>query len=614
MTMRRWPLALLGLAGLAYGAPPRVVTASSEAVGEGGVKHQAANAFDGLLSTGWAEGELGDGKGAWLEIRFDKPTDIASLSIFPGWLGGSDREIREYGRPKLLTLSIEVASGEPVVKQERLLDPGEEGPLRHDVIIEAKQAKAVRFSFDEVFSGGLYSDTFLAEVAVNLVAGAPPSAVADVSTWLQSEAGQKAADTHRTQAIAVYDAIKSAEFGDKDGFQKLMDWASDGAPYLRAKVATVPPGFRLHALQPDKTAIEGLLKLKDSNAIPAIERASLRVTGALAEDLKRRARLFDAYQELLGGGNRNVVPWGQEGIGKGALRSRGAPLDIAVDTYGGVYVADVGNHRVQRFGIETGVVDQVWGSKEAAVSEKWFERLGQAYASGAAPGLEPGQFVNPTDLDVIVGSDGDRVLVLDGAGRVSLIDPAGQISHVQKVGGDEVGIGPGEGHVLHTKGKVVVILGNEGFVYDLKDWTEQGTFKIEDGVPSSAVAFKNGKLGLVFGSKLIQYSLDGFRFGDMLGDSLGQGYEDWAVTLDERGKLWAVLDTGRVVKFKKPGKVDYAVTIGDYSLQGPRLAVFADHVFVTERDHILHADALDLLAKEQAGVPGEGTLAIPDAE
>lgn len=218
------------------------------------------------------------------------------------------------------------------------------------------------------------------------------------------------------------------------------------------------------------------------------------------------------------------------------------------------------------------------------------------------------------DLAIVPGKAGDKVLVLDARGRITVIEPNDDIGHVQKIAA-EVGIGPGaggEGHIVTTHGKVVVIWGNEGFVYDLGDWTELGKFTIEDGVPSSAVAFKNGKLGLVFGSKLVMYSTDGFRHGDLLGDSLGEGYQDWAVTLDERGKLWAVLDTGRVVKFKKPGKVDYAVTVGDYSFENPRLAVFADNVFITERDHILHADALDLRAKEAAGVVGAGTMKIPE--
>lgn len=608
-------LAALALSIPAFAAGPKPISASSEAAADDGTRRSAALAFDGLLSTGWAEGDLGDGVGAWLELRLPTPTDVSSVSIFPGWLGGADREIREYGRPKVVTITIDTASG-PVTKQERLLDPGDQGPLRHDVAIEAKGAKAIRIALDEVFSGGMYSDTFIAEVAVNLVAGAPPAPVTDLQTWLASDAGQTAANAQRAAAIALFDKIQ-AEDGDRDSFRTLMDWAADGAPYLRERAASkVPAGFRVAALQPDKTSIEALLKLKDSNAIPAVERASLRVTGALQADLKRRAKLFDAYQELLGGGGRNVTPWGQSGIGKGGLRGYGEPLDIVADSYGGLYVADIGNNRVQRFGIESGVVDKVWGSPEGDVTEVWFDKKREAYASGAAPGTELGQFSNPVDLALIPGKGGDSVLVLDAKGRITLIDPAENVAHVQEIKA-EVGIAPGaggEGHVLYGKGKVVVVWGNEGFVFNLKDWSEAGKFQLEDGVPTSAVMLKSGKLALVYGAKLIMYSTDGFRHGDLLGDSLGGGYQDWAVTLDEKGKLWAALDTGTVVKYKKPGKVDYTVTIGQYSLNVPRIAVYADRVFVTADDKILHADAYELHLKADSGQSATGTLDIPGDE
>lgn len=597
---------LLLWASAASAAPPRGVGASSEGIGDDGTRHAAALAFDGLLATGWAEGDLGDGVGAWIEVKFPQPVDVHSVSLYPGWLGGSNREIREFGRPKLVTLTLDTG-GAQVVRQERLLDPGERGPLRHDVFVEAPGAKSLRISIDEAFSGGLHSTTFIAEVAVNLVAGDQASSVTDVYDWLRSDAGQKAAADQRTKAIALFDAIQADDFGGGDDLRQLMDWAADGAPFLRSRVASVAPGWRVQALQPDKTSIEALLKLKDSNAIPAIERASLRVTGALAKDLQRRAKLFDAYQELLGGGGRNVAAWGTSGIGKGALRGYGAPLDIAVDSYGGVYVADTGNNRVQRFDIETGVVQKVWGAPEGDVTDVWFSGTREPYASGAAPGKEPGQFVNPVDLAVVPGKEGDGLLVLDGVGRITHLDAAGKVAHVQQVSG-EIGISAGEGHVLYEKGKVVVVYGNEGFVYKLSDWSELGRFELQDGVPSSAVMFKNGKLGLVYGSKLILYSTDGFRHGDLLGDSLGVGYEDWAVTTDEKGRLWAALDTGEVVKFKKPGKVEFKVPIAQYSIETPRIGAYADHVFVTTGDKILHENAYELHTRAQTGQSGTGAL------
>jgi hypothetical protein len=209
------------------------ISASSEASGTDGSKRTAGLAFDGLLSTGWAEGDLGDGAGAWLEVRFAQPTDLATISIFPGYLGGADREIREYGRPKLVTVKVETA-GEPVVKQERLLDPGERGPFRHDVALPVTKAKSVRLTIDEAFPGGLYSDTYISEVAINLTGGAPPpQAVVDAVSWLVSDPGKKASEAQRDAAIALFDKVHDSPVGDSDSLKILMNWASDGAPFAR---------------------------------------------------------------------------------------------------------------------------------------------------------------------------------------------------------------------------------------------------------------------------------------------------------------------------------------------------------------------------------------------
>jgi hypothetical protein len=577
-------------------ASAAVARASSEGTGDEDVRYVAGNAFDGLLATAWAEGVSGNGDGSWIELKFDKPIDVTSVSLWPGWLGGSNREIREYGRPKVVTVTLDTAAG-PVTAEARLLDPGSRGPIRHDVAVEAKQARGVKITLDEAYTGGIYSDTFIAEVGVNFVSGATPPAVQAVETWHTSEAGQKVADAHRLKAIALFDQVNANEFGDSDALHQLMDWAGDGAPYLRERARSVPLGFKMSAILPDKTSVEALLKLKDSNAIPAIERASIRTTGPLSEDLARRAKMFDAYRELLGGTNRIAPPWGTTGIGKGALQGLGEPLDIVIDDVGRIYVADVANNRVQQYDIEQGVQKRAWGTPEAGIVEDWFYRTRDAYAAASLPGTEPGQFTQPIDLALLPTGQGQDLLVLDAKGRVTRIASTGELAGTTTVKVDgQVGPG-GDGHILVSKGQVVVILGNEGVLLSPNDWTEKARFTLPDGSPRSATVLKNGKLALAFGDTLLRYSSDGFREGDILGDALGGGFQDWSVTTDEYGALWAVLDTGEAVKFKKPGKVEFRIKIAPYSIEAPRMAVIDDHLFVTSKDKILRVDALEVLER-----------------
>ncbi len=609
----------LGTVWLTASAAAATPTASSFATDREGVKHTAARAFDGQLSTGWAEGEMGDGEGSWIEVRFDRAVDVRTISLFAGNLAGPNRVIREYGRPKVVTLVLDVGADEPITKQERLLDPGSRAePLRHDVQLEADGVRSMRILVDEAYPGGIHSDMYLAEVAINMLSAEPAPAVARVSEWLASDAASKAVAAQRDAVVALFDAIEAEEFGDRESLFQLMDWAADGAPYLRQRVAkSVPVGFRLAALQPDKTSIEALLKLKDSNAIPAIQRASLRTTGGLSADLAKRAQMFEAYKDLKGGANLPAPPWGQSGFSKGSLQALGEPLDIVVDSFGGVFVADVANHRVQRFNMQSGLVDKVFGAADPGMTDVWFYKKREFYAAGSQPGDASGQFIHPVDLAIVPNKRaGDSLLVLDAAGRVTLISAAGSVVDTFKAD-FESPIGPavgGEGHVLYTKDRVVVLYGAEVATFSMEPFgTELSRFQINDRVPNSAVAFKDGKIGIATGKELVLYSLDGFRHGDVLLGSLTGTFQDWAVTLDEDGKLWAVTDSGDVIKFKRPSKIDFQVRLTEFSLAVPRLAVFDDLVFVTYDDKVIKEDALEIKARSDAG-DGAGNQLSLDQE
>ena len=161
------------------------------------------------------------------------------------------------------------------------------------------------------------------------------------------------------------------------------------------------------------------------------------------------------------------------------------------------------------------------------------------------------------------------------------------------------GVG-GEAHVAVAGKKIIAVWGNELFAFDL-DGESLGTFPIKDGVPNGIVGFRNGKVGLLFSDSMVLYSPDGFRHGDVLGDTVPDGYEYWDAALDEKGKLWVVTDSGWAIKYKKPGTVDYQTKISDYSLEIPRFDVYQDLLFISDRNALLKVDALKKKALGDAG-------------
>jgi sugar lactone lactonase YvrE len=297
----------------------------------------------------------------------------------------------------------------------------------------------------------------------------------------------------------------------------------------------------------------------------------------------------------MSGGRRNIAAWGEAGWEVGALRSFAEPLAVEVDRFGGLYVADTGNNRVQRFN-QDGISDKQWGATQPDVSHLWFEGTRTWYASGAAAGDEQGSFVNPVDVELIPGKEADKLATLDATGRVQIFDEEGRpligwtvrVDHKMQ---DKVG---GEGYLawVPQKKQLLVFIGNTAVVFTL-DSEEVARWEVKDGTPNAVEVGKDGKLYMAFGSDVNLYSTDGFRFSTVIDKTiLGEGFEDIDVTRDEAGRLWVLTDTGWVFNFKKPGKLDWKVRISDIPLERPRFSVAQGMVFVTDRDRILRADAL----------------------
>lgn len=597
----------LGVAALAPSAQAARVKASSELTDREGTVHGAENAFDGLLSTGWSEGEMGVGEGSWIELDLGEATDVASVSIWPGDLSNGERSLKENGRPHTVTVTLE-GGDEPISRQVRVRDGAKVGLQRVDVDVRGT-ARTIRITIDDAYAGFLYNDTYIAEVAVNFSTrtGSTAKAMDRLAQWQESRAGVSASEAHETEVIRLFDVIDQAEFGDRDSLRTLMGFATDGAPYLQEQVRRyVPAGYRIQALPPDPMSIEALLKIKDPNAIPALRVAALRSGKQLATKLKVAASYFEAFASLDSGGRRSIPIWGDTGWERGALQGLGEPLAIGLGVYGDVYVADVANHRVQVFTRE-GTVRSAWGRGEPEVTQAWYGGKREFYVAGSAPSTDPGGFSNPIDLTVVQDKDDETVYVLDALGRVQWF----RGSTGERLGGftaqAETGVSPGvggEGFVLVVKGKVVVVWGNEVIVHD-EEGTELSRYDLEEGVPVDVVGMKNGKLLVGYRDLVAIYNLDGFRHGDVLEDALPRGYESYTMTLDERGKLWIVTDHGYALKYKKPGKEDYRVQWKSVGVDVPRIAVFEDLLHVAHGDAIEVVDALELKAEAELAAEEE---------
>ena len=568
--------------------------ASSVVEDEAG-KHPAEAAFDGLLKEGWGEGRDGYGEGEWLELDLGKATPLQSLSIWPGNLSQGKKSYREYSRPRLVTILID---GEPLGEPIRLQDEMQ----RLDIPL-GTSGRRIKVQVDEVFEGFVFSDMYIAEVCVNYLENHGDTDDR-LQQWLSTMGGEVAQEAFESTLKDKYQAHKDAEFGDKDAFAWIMDCAGDGAPFLREQVKKlVPLGSRAIYIQPDEMALSALRKLKDANGIPAIEMAALRAVGHERDALDELVEIFYAYQALIGGPDANVPYWGKTGWAEGAIQSFGEPIPVAVDRYGAVYVADVGNNRVQRFA-ENGRPDRVWGGA-TDITNAWFDRGRPWYVSGARPGEESGYFHNPVDVELIPGKESDGFAVLDAKGRVQLFDPDGNpqigwtIRSKQEI---EPGLG-GEAYLAWVpKHKLLYVFwGHEAIGYNPLG-EEQARWEVPDGTPNAVVVDKKSKFLLAYRDEIIKYDLDGFRHGKVMDEaSLAPGFEDVDMAIDEKGKLWVLIDTGLVFKFKKPGKLDYSVQVTDYSLEKPRFSVREDMLYICERDRIMRLDALQLqLDQEEA--------------
>lgn len=549
-------------------------------------------AFDGLFQTAWSEGAPGYGEGEWIELDLGKATEMKSISIWPGNMSKGSESFQQYTRPKVLHLEVD---GQPVGEPHRLVDE----MARVDLPLGVSGRK-VRVVVDEVFEGIVYSDLYITEIAIDFVEynGTDRS-----DGWWTGREAEKMWQDHDEKVAVLFDKYKAAEFGDREALAELMDLAIDGPLLARKRIPQYAAyGYRAQAMRSSDKALEAIRKLRDANGIPAVELAALRAVGKDLDALQEQVEIFRAIQTLQSGGDRNVPYWGKTGWEPGALQSFGEPLAIEVDQLGNVLVADTGNSRVVAYD-DAGKPTRTWGAPKADISNLWFSRGRPWYVSGSAPGEGSQEFVNPIDVELIPGKTADAFAVLDSTNRVRVFDEEGrpQISWTVEVrDAPEPGLG-GEGYLLWVAKKKVLlaIVGNDAVGYNLQS-EELFRWELKDGTPNAAEALPNGKLLFDYHDEIIQYSLDGFRFGTVIDTKIMKGgFEDLDMTLDEKGKLWVFTDTGWVYKFKKPGKLELKVRVSKDFIKRPRVAVREGILFYTSTDKVKQVDVLQTILDQE---------------
>lgn len=575
---------------------------ASSVMTDAGGKHTAELAFDGLLGTGWAEGDLGIGADSWLEVDLGTSQPIDSVSIWPGNLEKGERTFKEYGRPKVLQVWVDGAkAGEPTRIQSEM--------KRIDLAVD-RTGKKVRVEFVEAFEGGVYTDMFVAEMAVNFTEGERARAVEKVDAWRGSKEGQAAQKRYEEQALAAYDKHK-ADVYDEASLQFLIEAAGEGPEYLRKKVTSlVPLGFRAAALVPDEMAMSAILKLKDPTGIAGLEYAAMRAIGSQQREIQDQVEYFYAWRDLAGGGRRNIRAWGEPGWEVGALQGFGEPLPLEIDRLGSALVVDTANNRIQRF-TSGGISDKQWGAPKD-VTQYWYGVSRRWYAGGAMANADAGSFMNPVDLVLLPEKEADAFAVLDAAGRLQIFDEEGNGRIGWTVPSDdqaEPKVG-GEAYLayLPKKDQIIAIIGNDAFVFDLKS-EKVGQWVVKDGTPNAVEVGSDGKIYMAFGKAIVSYNSDGFRYGMVIDEAiLGEGFEDLDITLDEKGEMWVLVDTGWVFKFKKPGKLDWKLRAVDHELIHPRFGVFQGNLLITDRETILPVDAMQAHLDEEQAKADEAAL------
>lgn len=554
--------------------------------------YTATRAFDGSFKTSWAESKAGGSQGEWLEIDMGRSTQIDNVAIWPGNLSKGSRTFREFSRPRTIQLLVD---GKPHGGVTILEDK-----MHRKILKVGTKGRKIRVLIKDIHEGIVFSDTHIAEVAVNF----PSGPLKRYDNWLASSDAKRQHKRFIQKLEDAYTKQQDEEFGDDASFKFLYDSVAEGPPYARKKVASlVPVGFRAQAAPSSGKAMKALSLLQDANAIPAFEMAALRSTGDAQDKATQGAEILRAHQDMIGNQHNNVPFWGETGWNLGAFQSFGEPLALEMDKDGTIFVADTGNNRVQRFSL-AGRAEKQWGPG-ADLADVWFEAGRPWYASGAKAGTAIGEFQNPLDITLIPSKGGPGFAVLDAANRIQVFDSQGRPLVSWSLSASKrarPGLG-GDAYLVYLPklDALLAIVQNQARLHNLQS-EELASWTIKDGVPRTVEVDTKGNILMGFPTEVVQYHPEGFRHGTVItSDQMGRGHEDYDMALDEKGKLWILTDAGTVVKFKRPGKIDFSVDAVLRPLKHPRIVVREGIVFFLSDDRIEQVDARQAKLDQEQG-------------
>lgn len=522
------------------GGPPLKITASSSARDAGKLLGPEL-ALDGDLATVWQAASPSSGEGEWLEIEFRTPRPLASLTIFGGDFSSRTAFVA-HNHVAEAVLELTTKTGQETIP---LTFADRYEPLSLHI---GREVRKLRLTLKRLYAGAIYANGCIAELAFDLELK-DPSVLSALDGWKHSQVGESQLTQWRSRLQEARTALKR---GNLEAFPPVLDAARRGLDPIRAFLSTrLAPGFVLSHLDPEPLAIEIIQDLGLPDAVPAVEQAVWLVDDVDASRMRELASFLMASGDLNRPPRRNLPRFGTTGWELGAFQSLNGPLPFASDNAGYLYVADVGNNRVQRLDPD-GKFERSSGSTPQ-ISQTFLDLEMPHYVAGHRPGEGRGQFVQP----VAIASNGkDKLVVLDAHARLQVLD-VDLHSLLQWNLPDDAGVSlsPGEVYprLLWHERRIYCLWGSRVFVFD-EGGRLTRRFTLQQPA-RAAVAFKRMLLVYHGGRTLHHYGLDGVYLGELLNLPDKDPVEDLELAVGPDKRLYVHSDQSQLYRYSFKGEL-----------------------------------------------------------